>query len=212
MSADGSKLAEANAAIYTSTNSGATWISNNVPGGNWSSIAMSMDGSKLVAAAYPGGIYTSTDSGATWISNNVPVGNWYSVASSADGTKLVAANSVGIYTSTDSGATWISNNVPVGNWYSVASSADGCKMIAGTSSGMWAAQTTPSPQLLLTASSTNLALSWLIPSTNFVLQQSSNLISWMDLTNTPTLNLTNLQNQVSLSTSNSIDFFRLSTP
>jgi hypothetical protein len=44
--------------IYTSTDSGATWITNNVPTASWSSVASSADGSKLVAAKYPGPIYT----------------------------------------------------------------------------------------------------------------------------------------------------------
>jgi photosystem II stability/assembly factor-like uncharacterized protein len=43
--------------IYTSTDSGATWITNNVPTASWSSVASSADGSKLVAAKYPGPIY-----------------------------------------------------------------------------------------------------------------------------------------------------------
>jgi hypothetical protein len=77
---------------------------------------------------------------------------------------------------------------------------------------IWTSQTTPSPQLNLTTSKTNLALSWTIPSTNFVLQQSADLVSWADVTNPPVLNLTNLQNQVTLTPSNSSDFYRLSTP
>jgi len=54
-------------------------------------------------------------------------------------------------------------------------------------------QATPSPQLNLAPSDINLALSWLVPSTNFVLQQSTDLISWSSVTNAPALNLTNLQ-------------------
>jgi hypothetical protein len=50
-----------------------------------------------------------------------------------------------------------------------------------------------------------------VPSTNFVLQQNPDLtaIGWENLTNTPVLNLTNLQNEVILSPSNSSGFFRL---
>lgn len=44
--------------IYTSTNSGATWLTNNTPTANWSSVASSADGSKLVATMYNGLIYT----------------------------------------------------------------------------------------------------------------------------------------------------------
>lgn len=212
LSANGRKLIAANDGIYTSTDFGTTWISNNVSQAYWVSVATSSEGSRLVAVANPGGIYTSEDSGTTWISNNVPSGNWNSVASSADGSKLVSANGVGIYTSMNSGVTWISNNVPSAVWRSVASSSDGCKMIAGRSSGIWAVQTTPTPQLNLTPSPTNFVISWIIPSTNFVLQQSSDLISWSSITDTPTLNLTYLNNELSISPTIGIGFYRLSTP
>ena len=51
-----------------------------------------------------------------------------------------------------------------------------------------------------------------MPSTNFVLQQSADLLSWTDVTNPPVLNLTNLQNQVTLPPSGSSGFYRLKTP
>jgi hypothetical protein len=75
-------------------------------------------------------------------------------------------------------------------------------------------KTTPTPQLNIAASSTNLTLSWIIPSTNFALQQNFDLTTtnWTTLTNVPTLNLTNLQNQVIVSPSNSSGFYRLKTP
>lgn len=73
-------------------------------------------------------------------------------------------------------------------------------------------QITPSPQLNLGTSNSNLAISWTIPSTNFVLQQSADLISWADVTNPPALNFTNLQNQVTRPPSNSSGFYRLKTP
>jgi photosystem II stability/assembly factor-like uncharacterized protein len=209
MSPDGSKLSEANAWIYTSIDDGATWTSNNVALGSWSSVAMSADGTKLIAAANPGGISTSTDSGMTWTSNNVPDASWYSVASSVDGSKLVAVGTVGIYTSLNAGATWVSNNVPGTSWYSVAMSSDGCKMIAGGSSGVWTAQTTPSPRLNFTVSDTGLVFSWIVPAMNFVLRQSPDLVSWSNITNTPALNLTNLNNELSISPTDSSGFFRL---
>ena len=99
---------------------------------NWTSVASSADGSKLVAVVQNGQIYTSTDSGVTWTAraNFAIFGTWQSVASSADGSKLVAVVSGGqIYTSTDSGVTWITRD---GNrtWQSVASAADGSKLVA----------------------------------------------------------------------------------
>jgi len=132
---------------------------------------------------------------------------------------MAMAQSKPIYTSTNSGVTWTSNNVASQGWYSVASSADGNKLVAASFYGIgdalgniYTLQTTPSPQLNIAPLSNNFALSWIIPSTNFVLQQSSDLASWVDVTNTPALNLTNLQNKVTLSPSNSSGFYRLKTP
>lgn len=67
-----------------------TWTQTSAPNASWTSIAVSADGTKLVAANYPGPIFTSTNSGMTWTSNNVPDALW-NLASSADGIKLVAA-------------------------------------------------------------------------------------------------------------------------
>ncbi len=140
-SADGTRLvAAANSTlIYTSSDSGLTWISNSAPRWPWVSVASSADGTKLVAAANDGSkgpIYTSPDSGATWISNNVRNLSWSSVASSADGTKLVAAANFGpVYTSPDSGTTWATNSLPAASWSSVASSADGAKLVAVANNG-----------------------------------------------------------------------------
>lgn len=59
-SADGRMLVVANAdGIFTSTNLGTSWISNNAPSLNWSAVASSADGQKLVAAVNGGGIWTS---------------------------------------------------------------------------------------------------------------------------------------------------------
>jgi hypothetical protein len=214
--------------IYTSTNSGTTWTQAKVSTQAWESIACSADGTKLIAAGVGdslgnfSGIYTLTNSGGTWVSNSVSqyVQNWSSVAISADGSKMAAViyasngilppSTSSIYTSTNSGATWQTNNSPNSSLFSIASSADGSKLVVvAYGGGIWTLQTTPSPQLNINPSTTNLALSWLIPSTNFAVQQSSNLISWVDLTNTPALNLTNLQNQVTLSPTNGSGFFRL---
>jgi hypothetical protein len=95
----------------------------------------------------------------------------------------------------------------------VATSADGGKLFAASLGGLiYTAQTTPSPKLQLSTAATNLTLAWTLPSTNFVLQQSADFISWANITNPPTLNLTNLQNEVTLTPSNSSGFFRLKTP
>ena len=224
ISADGSRLAVVGAntsgAIETSSDFGVTWITNNAPTATRFCIAASADGTRLITAGDANSINLSTDGGTTWISTNVPNApgsSWYSAASSADSKALVLASHqpIGcIYTSTDSGATWISNNVPANLWESVAVSADGSRMVAAASGdGIYVAQTTPKPRLNLTASNGNLAFSWIVPSTNFVLQQNSALATtnWAPLTNTPTLKLANLRDEVTLSPTNNSGFFRLSS-
>ena len=51
-----------------------------------------------------------------------------------------------------------------------------------------------------------------MPSTNFVMQQSSDLLNWADMTNQPVLNLTNLQDEVILPPPGSDVFYRLKSP
>ena len=222
--------------IYISTNSGASWILSEAPTNiPWGAVASSADGSKVVAGSqmafvgsgptgYTNGlVYTSTDFGMTWVSNNVPQAQWYGVASSSDGTHLAAVGSMGtivIYSSTNAGTTWVSNNVPNQLWNDVVSTADGIKLLAASEASqsysapgyIYTFQTTPTPQLNVASLVNNLELSWLIPSTNFVVQQSSDLISWSSITDAPALNLTNLNNELSVSPTNSSGFFRLSTP
>jgi photosystem II stability/assembly factor-like uncharacterized protein len=222
LSADGSKLLCAGLywpffllsptnGILVSTNLGVQWDFKE--GQRFVSLACSSDGTKLVAAT--GLIWLSQDSGATWTQTGLPNASWPSIASSADGTKLVAVTyGSGIYTSTDSGNTWISNNVPTNSWRSVATSADGGKLAAVTDSGgIWTLQTTPIPQMTLTPGNGNLTLSWIIPSTNFVLQQNLDLTisNWTDVTNIPVLDLMNLQNEVTLPATNGSAFYRLAT-
>ena len=70
ISADGSKMVAVNdvangilpptiSSIYTTTNSGITWQTNNAPVTNWQAVASSADGSKLVATTASSGIWTS---------------------------------------------------------------------------------------------------------------------------------------------------------
>ena len=62
-------------------------------------------------------------------------------------------------------------------------------------------------------SSDKFTLAWTVPSTNFVLQQNSDLATanWVTLTNTPVLNFSNLQDEIVLSPTNGSGFFRLMT-
>lgn len=102
----------------------------------WSSLAMSEDGTRLVAAAYAGRLYVSTDSGATWAERQ-PAGNvdkaWSCVAMSSSGTKIVAAAWNGrLYVSADSGATWTERRPGAMDmyWQRVTMSADGTRIVA----------------------------------------------------------------------------------
>src|ERR1039457_6520599 len=82
--------------IYTSTNWGVTMTLTMAPTNDWTSVASSADGTKLIAAgglfSQGGFIYTSTNSGLSWALTGAPTNQfWASVACSADGRKLVAA-------------------------------------------------------------------------------------------------------------------------
>jgi len=100
-----------------------SWQLTGASNNSWSSLACSVDGTKLVAVAQPF-IYASTNSGATWFRTGAPSSSWTSVASSADGINLVATsaaiyNPAGggahggpVYTSTDSGVNWQPTTAP----------------------------------------------------------------------------------------------------
>ena len=72
----------------------------------------------------------------------------------------------------------------------------------------------PSPQLSISRSGVSLAVSWLLPSTSFVLEQNFDLGSttWTDVPTPPTLNFTNLHYQVAVSPSLGRRFYRLKRP
>jgi hypothetical protein len=232
-SADGTKLVAAAQAgdvagsgrIHLSAGSGMTWTQASAPSNNWVSVASSASGSNLVAVASSdqggdGLIYTSGDAGVSWGPASVPANNWLSVAASGDGTRLVAIGA-GVaevaYISTNSGATWASVEPPAGAaWSAIACSADGNTVIAvGGPIGIlhWPlpAPPPPSPRLSICSTGAHPVVSWLLPSTSFVLQQNSDLTSptWVDLTNQPTLNFSNLHNQVTLPVPTGNAFFRL---
>jgi photosystem II stability/assembly factor-like uncharacterized protein len=215
LSADGTRIAAGavDDRIYVSTNSGDTWITANPPSNAWRSIASSVDGSHLVATS-DGGTYISTNSGGGWTQFSF---SGRGAATSADGSKLIICkNGNYVYTSTNFGISWTTNYFlnhffPI---FSVASSSDGNELVAAGNGLLWIYQVTPSPQLNLAASNTNLDLVWLVPSADFVLQQNLDLTTtnWVTLTNLPVLNFTNLNNELILSPSNSKGFYRLATP
>ena len=74
------------------------------------------------------------------------------------------------------------------------------------------AQTVVSPTLNIAPAGNRTAVSWTVPSTNFVLQLSTNLVApnWVNVTNVPAF--TNFQELVLVPATNRGGFFRLKTP
>ena len=217
-SADGSKLlaTAGDGWVYFSTNSGAIWTQASLPNVGWQASAVSSDGTTFVAAINfmplgdGGPIFVSTNSGTAWFQSSAPIAEWQAVASSADGKRLVATVSRGgIYTSSDSGATWVANSAPNLLWTSVTSSEDGTKLVAVVNGGG-----IYMPMLGISLSSSGVVLSWPTNSINFALQQNVDLsqTNWVDVTNLPTLNLTNLQYELTMPATNGWGFYRLKTP
>ena len=101
----------------------------------------------------------------------------------------------------------------------VASSADGGKLVAAAAGGaIYTLQCPPppprpppSPRLTVSPSGGSLDISWLVPSTSFVLQQSFDLGStnWTTVPMAATLNFTNLNYHLTMSPSLSQRFYRL---
>jgi hypothetical protein len=74
---------------------------------------------------------------------------------------------------------------------------------------VYVSQTIPSPRLSLAPVNGEPAVSWIIPSLGFTLQQGSDLLNWTAVTNAPVHNHTNLENQVALPAPVGNSFFRL---
>ena len=215
--------------FWVSTNHGINWVSNALPDINVKTFAMSADGSRIVAASsynsggvWSGSIYVSTNTAVSWTTTSAPSNSWWEVASSADGGTLAAIATSGgrattggsIYTSTDGGMTWVLNNASITNWTWVAISADGSKLAACVyNGGVWVAQLTSAPQMDIAPATGGLKLSWILPATNFVLQSSCDLSHWATLVSpAPVLNLTNLQDEITLPLPGPNRFYRLKTP
>jgi hypothetical protein len=131
-SANGTYLAAASpgaSQIYVSGDAGLTWTARD-QSRFWRALAMSADGSRLIAAEGNGRLYTSSDFGLTWVPRE-QVRGWYSVACSADGMKLIAStDNAGLHTSADGGVTWTSRGQTGRFFTGVASSADGTRLVA----------------------------------------------------------------------------------
>ena len=150
--------------VYSSTNSGTSWRSNNVPAARWDWVAGSADGTRWVASASAleneSPVYLSQDSGATWSPASVPPRYYGQVASSADGNVLVAASyHGGTFISTNAGIAWQQALTPDAN--ACACSADGKRIIltggefisSSTNSGVtWTSQPSEYPFTYITTS------------------------------------------------------------
>jgi hypothetical protein len=219
--ADGTKLAGliggSNPQIFVSTNSGVAWLSaasiGAQPAQSLCSLLSTADGSKLMAGD-SAGLFISTDWGTTWSeTNTATIGG--EIVCSADGSLLLgmrlnAANgNYDICTSTDLGASWTSNSLPEAPWAWAACSADGNELMVTGTNGIWISKTAPSPQLNLAPANSLLCFSWIVPSTNMALQESPDLSTWTALTNCPSLDSANLQEQLTLPEGSSNAFFRL---
>ncbi len=92
-SADGRDIvaASTDGPVYTSTDSGNSWVDSNLPFASWRGCTASADADVLLVCSLNGWIYSSTDLGLNWTSNSVPSDlPWNSVAVSADGSQLLA--------------------------------------------------------------------------------------------------------------------------
>ncbi len=199
---------------WVSTNCGVTWEPATTPINQGGGLATSASGNILFLLSR-GFMNTSTNWGQTWTSSGgAQIPGYATMVSSADGSTLLtfgqAENPALLWVSTDFGTTWTSGGPTNNNWTAVASSADG-KMLAAVSEfgGIWVSQTPPSPRLNLSCVSNIFSLSWIVPSTNMVLEESPDLENWMILTNAPSLDDTDLQEQLSLPAGPGAGFFRL---
>lgn len=247
-SADGTKLIAATEAIvgkgsflpgriYTSTNSGSTWIPSAAPGNVWYSVACSADGTNLIAAAYAGPsqiggtglIYLSKDFGNTWSNAGLTTNYWMSVASSADGTNLIAVSLFDqntdypgvVWRSTNAGINWNADAL-TGYFSSTAMSADGTKAVTTdvakrlvyTFGEPGATAPAVLPVLSIATVGNQMSLTWNVSNASgFLLYSTTNLAPpaiWFSVTNLPTLGSNQIQ--VLLPNSMPSHFFRLTQP
>jgi hypothetical protein len=103
------------------------WVNLTGTGTNeWSALATSADGSKVIGGMNNQDIFISTDSGASWTDQStLGADRWQQVAMSSDGSKLIVGGLNQFAVSTNSGSTW---NKTSKQTYSVSMSANGVKM------------------------------------------------------------------------------------
>ena len=203
--------------VYGTTNGGAQWeqlLATYSDVGT--SAAISADGAKM----YAGGeeFFESLTGGSGWTTvGGYPPYSAGSVACSASGAEIAIT---GAFThieriSPDYGTNWFTANTAApGNYLGNAyCTADGAKLALAGGGNIYIAQSVSfTPSLSISVATDTVILSWPLPVSNFILQQSADLMTWSTVTNAPQLNITNLQNQVALPLSPSQSFFRLREP
>ena len=107
----------------------------------------------------------------------------------------------------------------LGSCTNVSCSSDGNSMLAWIvlspsitpGQGRLVLQTQPAPVLGITRAAGHAALSWLVPSSDFTIEQTTDLSTpnWISVSNPMVLNFTNLQNQVTLPQPTGNAFYRL---
>jgi hypothetical protein len=133
------QIVAANNQLFMSTNGGADWQQVSFPASlstsnEWSRVALSGDGSVVVAATSFKFIFVRSND--NWVQSRITA-SWKSVALSYDGSRIVAAadNNGGIFFSTNFGNSW-SQNLGIRflgkDWTSVSVSGDGRSIIAAS--------------------------------------------------------------------------------
>jgi photosystem II stability/assembly factor-like uncharacterized protein len=211
-------------ALYASSDLGKTWTSNSVPSAYWSSLACSADGTKWAVAGGAangprGPIYFSTDSGTNWNPAEAPITNWVGLCASADGRNMFALTASdgplndqnGLYRSTNFGANWIRLSGPTPWWSDIAASADGGRLVVAAIGPIYTAQFIQPPKLDIHSTNNSVNLSWIIPSANFVLQETFDLAggNWTEVNDTPSFDSAILRQSVTEPATASNRFYRM---
>jgi hypothetical protein len=136
--------------IWLSNDGGATWTESAAPKDRqYSAVALSSDGARIVAAVLGGGLLASSDGGQTWADAGAPADAYTDVMILTDG-RVIATdraireqyvnsptdrgwrNTSGVLVMSDpQGANWRSlTGLPNANWSDVAASADGRILLA----------------------------------------------------------------------------------
>jgi hypothetical protein len=120
-----------------------------------------------------------------------------------------------IYESNDFGITWVSNQLPstpVTTAAGCAASADAHRLVATSGNRLFSLQSIPAPVLRIASRTSGTALSWMVPSASFVLQENVDLTAsnWTDSLASPFLDYTTLEYQVTVGATTNQMFFRLS--